>query len=106
MWNRGKYGSEKEEMYLHIGQDTIIRTRDVLGVFDLDTASISAGTRKYLAAAEKGGRVVTVAEELPKSFIVTRGRPSVVYLSQISASTLKKRSEMLLAPGVGNCNEE
>jgi len=79
-------------MYLHIGQDTIIRTRDVLGVFDLDTASISAATREYLAAAEKGGRVVTVTDELPKSFIVTRGQPPTVYLSQISASTLKKRS--------------
>lgn len=79
-------------MYLHIGQDTIIRTRDVLGVFDLDTASIAAATREYLAAAEKGGRVVTVTDELPKSFIVMRGQPPTVYLSQISASTLKKRS--------------
>ncbi len=79
-------------MYLHIGQDTVIRTRDVLGVFDLDTASICAATREYLAAAEKNGRVVSVTDELPKSFIVMRGKPATVYLSQISASTLKKRS--------------
>lgn len=79
-------------MYLHIGQDTIIRTRDVLGVFDLDTASLCAATREYLASAEKSGRIIPVTDELPKSFIVMRGKPAVVYLSQISASTLKKRS--------------
>lgn len=82
-------------MYLHLGQDCIVRTRDILGIFDLDTASLSPHTRAYLAAAEKAGRVVAVAEELPKSFIVARlpdGLAHTVYLSQISAGTLKKRS--------------
>lgn len=81
-------------MYLHLGQDSIIRTRDILGIFDLDTASLSQHTRAYLAQAEKAGRVVTVADELPKSFIVAIGAKGghTVYLSQISAGTLKKRS--------------
>ena len=26
-------------MYLHLGQESIVRTRDILGIFDLDTAS-------------------------------------------------------------------
>lgn len=60
-------------MYLHLGQESIVRTRDILGIFDLDTASLSRHTRDYLAAAEKAGRVVTVTGELPKSFIVTTG---------------------------------
>ncbi len=79
-------------MYLHLGQESIIRTKEILGIFDLDTASLSRDTRAYLAAAQKAGRVVTVTEELPKSFIVTANRPRTVYLSQISAGTLKKRS--------------
>ncbi len=79
-------------MYLHLGQESILHTGEILGIFDLDTASLSRDTRAYLAAAEKAGRVVTVADELPKSFIVTTGRPYTVYLSQISAGTLKKRS--------------
>ena len=58
----------------------------------LDTASLSRHTRDYLAAAEKAGRVVTVTGELPKSFIVTTGESPAVYISQISAGTLKKRS--------------
>lgn len=79
-------------MYLHLGQDVIVHTREILGIFDLDTASLSKHTRDYLARAEKGRRVVNVSLELPKSFIVT-GR--CVYISPISAATLLKRSGFL-----------
>lgn len=79
-------------MYLHLGTDVIIRTRDILGIFDLDTSTISRRTRDYLRKAELEGRVINVNRELPKSFIVTVGQRPTIYISQISASTLKKRS--------------
>ena len=81
-------------MYLHLGQDTILRDRDIIGIFDLDITSQSIRTRRYLANAEKSGRVVSVTEELPKSFVVagTRGDQRV-YLSQLSTATLLRRSE-------------
>ena len=79
-------------MYLHLGQECIVRTRDVLGIFDLDTSTLSKHTRAYLAQAQQAGRVVNVTDDLPKSFIVTVGKEPTVYISQISAATLKKRS--------------
>ena len=79
-------------MYLHLGTDTIIRTKDILGIFDLDSSTISKRTRDLLRRAEVEGRVVNVSGELPKSFIVTTGESPAVYISQISAGTLKKRS--------------
>ena len=82
-------------MYLHLGQDVIVHTRDILGIFDLDTASAAARTREYLARAERAGRVVNVSTELPKSFIVTAGPKAAVYISPISAATLLKRSAVL-----------
>lgn len=80
-------------MYLHIGQETVLREKDILGIFDLDAASVSKITREYLAKNEKEKNVVTVTPELPKSFIVTaeKNKKQTVYLSQISAATLKKR---------------
>ena len=48
-------------MYLHLGQETILRTRDILGVFDLDTATISKHTRDFLAKSEHEGRVTNVS---------------------------------------------
>lgn len=82
-------------MYLHLGNDISVREGDVVGIFDLDTSTVSRATRDFLAAAEKGGRVVNVTDELPKSFVVCgRGRgKSCVYVSQISSAALRGRFE-------------
>lgn len=82
-------------MYLHLGQDTVIKTKDIIGIFDLDTSTISKHTRDYLAASEKSGKVVNVSYELPKSFIVCESdNKTKVYISQISSSTLLKRMKL------------
>ena len=85
-------------MYLHLGQDTVVSDSDVLGIFDLDTSTVSKATRDYLAVAEKEKRVVNVSFELPKSFVVCADKKSgdvKVYISPISSSTLKKRMKNL-----------
>ncbi len=80
-------------MYLHLGQNTIIRQKDIIGLFDLDNSTVSKHTRDFLAKAQKEGRVVNVSTELPKSFLVCKaGEKKIIYLSQISASTLLRRS--------------
>lgn len=79
-------------MYLHLGQDTVISTENILGIFDMDTSTISKSTRNYLSLAEKNKRVVNVSSELPKSFIVcVENGETTVYISQISSQTLQKR---------------
>ena len=82
-------------MYIHLGQETVVKTDDVIGIFDLDSTTISKHTRNFLNKAEKKGEVITITYELPKSFIVCanhkeKGRK--IYLSQISSTTLVKRS--------------
>ena len=83
-------------MFLHLGQDTIITTEEIVGIFDLDTSTVSKHTRKYLNMAQKNGRVVTVTDDLPKSFIVCTDEndrdKKIIYLSQISSQTLLKRA--------------
>ncbi|MCL2842734.1 MAG: DUF370 domain-containing protein [Oscillospiraceae bacterium] len=80
-------------MFLHLGQDIIVNKENVIGIFDLDNCSGSHITRKFLAVAQRQGDVQEVAEELPKSFIITNnGGNSTVYLSQLSTATLQKRS--------------
>ena len=80
-------------MYLHLGNDVVVRKSEIVGVFDLDNTSQSALTRRYLAAAEKAGYVVNAAgDELPKSFVLTEDRGKrTCYLSQLNSSTLLKR---------------
>ena len=84
-------------MFLHLGNDALVRKSDVIGVFDLDNTSQSHLTRGFLASAEKAGQVTNAAgAELPKSFIVcAAGEGQRLYLSQLNSSTLLKRSEAL-----------
>ena len=79
-------------MYLHIGGGVMLPDDGVVGVFDLDNTTCSRHTRKFLAQAEENGQVVTVAEDLPKSFLLTSEYGlERVYLCQFNAATLEKR---------------
>jgi len=86
-------------LYLHLGQDTVVTLDEIIGIFDLDTTTVSKSTRNYLTNAEKAGDVVNVSMELPKSFMVgaSHVRPSgrMIYISQISSTTLLKRTEFM-----------
>lgn len=81
-------------MFLHLGQDTVIRTDEIVGIFDLESSSISKHTRAYLSQAEKQGVVVNVTEELPKCFVLCVDREGCrkIYITQISSTTLLKRA--------------
>ncbi|MBR3779036.1 MAG: DUF370 domain-containing protein [Clostridia bacterium] len=86
-------------MYLHLGQEVVVRHSDIIGVFDMDNTTISPHTREYLRRAEIDGRVTYVSMELPKSFTVCapkgRGQTDTVYISQIAPSTLRKRAKRI-----------
>lgn len=84
-------------MYLHLGQDTVIQTKDIIGIFDLENSTISKYTREYLAKSEKEGKVVNVSMEMPKSFVLCCDKKEIVtvYISQISSTTLLKRSRFM-----------
>ncbi len=82
-------------MYLHLGQSTVITTKDLIGIFDMDVTTVMKSSRDYLSKAEKNGEVVNVSYELPKSFIVCSdgNNSKKVYISQIAPSTLLKRAK-------------
>ena len=76
-------------MYLHVGNNKNIRIRDIIGIFDADTATISSVTRKYLTSAEREHLVLSAKDEIPKSFILYRENGKfMVCFSQISTSAL------------------
>ncbi len=79
--------------YLHLGGDVVVRTRDIVGIFDMEKTTESAISRRFLADAEKGGRVYTVSYELPKAYVVTAEEDGseTVYITQVSAATLRRR---------------
>lgn len=84
-------------MYINIGQATVIKQEEIIGIFDLDNTTVSKKTRDYLNKAEKKKETYTVSFELPKSFIVCsdKNKKQKVYLSQLSVQTLQKRKDFL-----------
>lgn len=85
-------------MYLHLGQETVVKTNTILGIFDLENTSLSKFTKEFLASETKRGAVVNVSYEMPKSYVLCEehGR-EVLYISQISSRTLLKRANLLPA---------
>ena len=82
-------------MYLHVGNNKNIREKNIVGIFDADSATISMVTRKFLSDADKRGAVEAANEELPKSFILYREENGTyrICFSQISSSALLGRTE-------------
>ena len=79
-------------MYLSIGSDFAVRQKSIIGIFDLDNSSYSKHTRQFLTRAEQQGEVVTISQDLPKSFVLTEEfGMNRVYLTQFGSSVLEKR---------------
>ena len=81
-------------MFLHLGENTVISSSEIIGIFDMDNTTVSKATRDYLSKMQKDKKIIDVSLDLPKSFVLCKDRDSgenVVYISPISTQTLLKR---------------
>lgn len=79
-------------MFLHLGNDCVVKVKNIIGIFDIENTSVSKDTKTFLSDVSKQGEVIYVTNELPKSFIVCKdGEKLKTYISQISVQTLRKR---------------
>ena len=80
-------------MFLHVGNNKNIREKSIIGIFDADTATVSAVTKKYLSRAAKRGEVESASDEIPKSFVLyRRGAGYGLFFSQLSTAAMVGRS--------------
>ncbi len=83
-------------MFLHVGNNKNIREKDIIGIFDMDNATVSSVTRKYLSECQKKDIIESATEEIPKSFIVYRQDEGIkVCFSQLSSASLIGRISYL-----------
>lgn len=81
-------------MFLHIGEGKIINKENIIGIFDLETASVSKRTQDFFKKSEKKGIVTTICDEIPKTFVVCENKKEEnLYITQLSSQTLLKRAE-------------
>ena len=100
-------------MFLHLGNDVYAKQKDIVMICNLDTASVSKNTQIYLKKCEEKGLIETICTDIPKSFVLTskrtkgfrnnlrdvrgkkvssRNNKDKIYLTNISSTTLLKRS--------------
>ena len=85
-------------MYLHVGNKRYIREKNIIGIFDVDNATIASQTRLFLAAQQAKKLVESAKkEEIPKSFVLFEDyqnkKQYKICFSQLSSNSLLKRSE-------------
>ena len=81
-------------MFLHVGNHKNIRLKNVVGIFDMDNATLSSITRKYLSQKQREGLVESAILEIPKSFVLYREKDEYkICFSQLSSSALRGRIE-------------
>ena len=58
-------------MFIQIAKDKFIRHRDIIGIFDLDSSTVSGVTKGFLSRAEKENKIINEnINILPKSFVL------------------------------------
>ena len=83
-------------MYLHLGQDVLVSSKNVIGIFDIENTTISKITREFLKEAQEEEFIVNISDDLPKSFVICEiDKKSRIFISPISAATLLKRTNYL-----------
>ena len=83
-------------MYLHLGSDTVVNTKNIIAILDLESTSMSQITRDFLKIVEEEGFVRNVSEDqLPRTFVLCEiDGQSVIYITNISSRALAGRANL------------
>ncbi|MGP4038967.1 extracellular matrix regulator RemB [Gracilibacillus sp. D59] len=79
-------------MFIHIGDDHVIQSKDVIGIIDYSLVTSSTINEEMLKEMKQKQQVVVTDEEETKAVVIT---PQKVYYSPLSVLTLKKRASMI-----------
>lgn len=81
-------------MYLHIGKNTVLDSRDIIGIFDMDSLKDSHEINKIFEDLKKENNIINVSENIEKSLVLTKIDGIIKgFISNISSNTLAKRAE-------------
>ncbi|MBA2174728.1 DUF370 domain-containing protein [Halobacillus locisalis] len=79
-------------MFIHIGDDHVIQSKDVVAIIDNSLVASSSIIEEMLFNQRKNRQVVETDDYEAKSIVITN---DVIYFSPLSVFTLKKRANMM-----------
>ena len=75
-------------MYLHLGGEKIIRSKELIGIFDLSVEKSSKLFKEFITYYKENNLITAISDEEPKSLVITENN---LYYSPVSPATLRKR---------------
>jgi len=79
------------EMYIHIGENILVRSTDIITILDKQTVEDSPISLEFMEKQQR--TLVNKRSSSYKSIVITK---DTIYLSPIAPNTLKKRSVQLM----------
>lgn len=76
-------------MYIHLGGEKIISSKELIAIFDISNERPSADPKTFLTHDNQERMVEKIGDEDAKSLVITESK---LYYSPISTTTLKKRA--------------
>ena len=89
--------NEENTVCIFIWGDYVLNDRDIIGIFNLETTTITPRGREFLNYAQKNGAVVSLSDELPQSYVLADGAVvDTVYLSSCRLPAMRRRAEKMI----------
>ncbi|MGI6715990.1 MAG: extracellular matrix regulator RemB [Eubacteriales bacterium] len=81
-------------MFLHLGKGLSVKEDEVVGIFDMESATLSADTKNFLKEMQKDLKTVSLCDDIPKAFVLCDDvNTETVYITQLSPETISKRAK-------------
>lgn len=82
-------------MKLYLNDLYAIEKSDIVGIFDMDTATVAPETRELLRRGEREGRCAVATADIPVSFAVTADKKNkiFIYFTRNAPKVLRRRVE-------------
>lgn len=78
-------------MFIHIGDENVIRSKDIVSIIDLNVIDSSPIIEEMIAHHQQSGRLIGSKKDA-KSIVIT---PKDIYYSPLAIPTLKKRDSII-----------
>ena len=80
-------------MYIHIGKDIIINSKNVIAIFDIQTLEKKYSIENICKNLNISDNIIDISEGNKKTLIITnKNNKTKGYISNISSTTLEKRT--------------
>ncbi|KOP71579.1 extracellular matrix regulator RemB [Cytobacillus solani] len=75
-------------MYIHVGEDILVRSKDIIAILDKESVNSSKYIEEFLEC--QNDSVVNLSKGSFKSVVITSKK---VYFSSLASGTLKRRTQ-------------